>query len=59
MTKGNSFKQEEGRLRLDIIQKFFSVRIVRHWNRLPREVAYAPSLEALKSRLQRGLSNLV
>jgi len=33
------------------IEKFFTVRVVRHWNRLPREVAGAPSLETLKVRL--------
>jgi len=34
-------------------------RMVNHWNRLPREVIDAPSLEALKARLDRALSNLI
>ncbi|PKU37848.1 hypothetical protein llap_11847 [Limosa lapponica baueri] len=57
--RGNSFKLKEGRLRLDIKKKFFSVTVVRHWNRLPREAVCAPSLEVFKARLDGVLSNLV
>ena len=57
--KGNGFKLAEGRFRLDIRKKFFTVRVVRHWNRLPREAVDAPSLEAFKARLDGALSNLV
>jgi len=41
--KGNSFKLEEGRYRLDIWKKFFTVSVVRHWNRLPSGVEDAPA----------------
>ncbi|KFQ36345.1 hypothetical protein N332_02449, partial [Mesitornis unicolor] len=55
----NGFKLEEGRFRLDIRQKFFTVRVVRHWHRLPREAVDAPSLEVFKARLDGALSSLV
>jgi len=38
---------------------FFTNRVVKHWNRLPREVVDAPSLETFKDRLDGALSNLI
>jgi len=58
-TKGNGCKLKEGRFRLDIRKKFFTMRVVRYWNRLPREAVDAPSLEVFKARLDGALSNLV
>jgi len=55
----NCLKLEEGRFRLDIRKKFFTVRVVRRWNQLPREAVDAPSLEVFKARLDGALSNLV
>ncbi|KFZ52184.1 hypothetical protein N321_02079, partial [Antrostomus carolinensis] len=45
--------------RLDIRRKFFTYRVVRHWNRLPTEAVDAPSLEAFKARLDRALGSLI
>ncbi|KFV05843.1 hypothetical protein N340_14102, partial [Tauraco erythrolophus] len=44
---------------LDIRKKFFTLRVVRQWNRLPREVVDAPSLAVFKARLDEALGNLV
>jgi len=58
-TRSNGFKLREGRFRLDIRKKFFTVRVMKHLSGLPREVVEAPSLETCKARLDRALGNLV
>ncbi|KFQ81755.1 hypothetical protein N337_12321, partial [Phoenicopterus ruber ruber] len=58
-TRDNGFKLKEGRFRLDLRKKFFPLRVMRHWNRLPREVVDDPSLEVFTARLDGALSNLV
>ncbi|KFR08375.1 hypothetical protein N306_00069, partial [Opisthocomus hoazin] len=55
----NGFKLREGRFRLDIRKKFFTMRVVKHWHRLSREAVEAPSLETFKARLDGALSNLI
>ena len=50
---------KEGRFRLDVRGKFLTERVVRCWNRLPREAVDAPSLEAFKARLDGALGSLV
>jgi len=57
-TRGNGFKLREGRFRLDIRKIFLTVRVVKHWNRLPTEAVAAPSLEVFKARLDGALINL-
>ncbi|KFQ70194.1 hypothetical protein N335_01497, partial [Phaethon lepturus] len=55
----NGFKLKEGRFRLEIRKTFFTVRVVKHWHRLPRELVDVPSLGTFQVRLDGSLSNLV
>jgi len=52
-TRSNGFKLKEGRFKLDIRKKFFTMRVVKQWNRLPTV------LETFKARLNGALNNLV
>ncbi|KFO85270.1 hypothetical protein N320_09581 [Buceros rhinoceros silvestris] len=50
---------KKDRFRLYIRMKFFTLRVLRYCNRLPREVMAAPPLEVFKARLNGALSNLI
>jgi len=51
--------RKSGIFRLDIRKKFFPMRVVKHWHRLPREAVAALSLAVFKARLDGALSTLV
>jgi len=58
-TRGSGFKLNRGRFRLNIRKKFFAVRVVKHWHRLPREVVDASSPGTFKARLNGALRSLI
>ena len=58
-TRGHSLKLCQGRYRLDIRKKFFTARVMKYWNGLPREVVESPSLDEFNKRLDVTLNAMV
>ena len=41
------------------VQKNFTIRVMEHWHRLPREVVESPSMEIFKTHLDADLYDLL
>jgi len=56
---GKGHKLKHRKFRLNTRKNFFPLRVMEHWNRLPREVVESPSPEIFKTRLDKVLYSLL
>jgi len=58
-TRGNRHKLKHRKFQLNMRKNFFPLRVMEHWNRLPRGLVESPSLEILKTHLDKVLCSLL
>jgi len=57
-TRGNGHKMKHRKFQLNMWKNFFTLRVMEHWNWLPKEVVDSPSLEIFKTHLDKVLCSL-
>ena len=58
-TRSNGLKLEQRKLHVNKHKTSFTVRLIEHWSRLPREVVRSPSMEIFKISLDACLCDLL
>jgi len=58
-TRGNRHKLKQRKFHLNTRKNIFILRVTEHWHRLPREVVESPSLETLKTHMDKVLCSLL
>jgi len=58
-TRNNGLKLECRKFHTSMQKSFVTVRVMEHWNRLPREVVESPSMEILKAHLDTYMCDLL